>query len=113
MLARFLPLVIFIQKVATSVISGSFYLHNFVISFFTGVGLTVSLHWLSIMIGFFKTLIISKKNVSGKEERNTIETNRQLLLQKHIDELAKVPYGQMPDLIIMVGSKNRHTATSL
>ncbi len=113
MLARFLPLVIFIQKVATSVISGSFYLHNFVISFFTGVGLTVSLHWLSIMIGFLKTLIISKKNISGKEERNTIETNRQLLLQKHIDELAKVPYGQMPDLIIMVGSKNRHTATSL
>ncbi|WP_372520683.1 hypothetical protein [Candidatus Ruminimicrobiellum ovillum] len=113
MLSRFLPLVLFIQKVATSVISGSFYFQTFVMSFFTGVGLTVSLHWLSIMIGFFKTLVISKKNISAKEGKNTIETNRQLLLQKHIDELAKVPYGQMPDLIILVGSQSRYTAKSL
>lgn len=113
MLSRFLPLVVFIQKVATSLISGSFSLHTFVISFFTGVGLMISLHWLSIIIGFFKTLIINKKDISGKQERNTIETNRQLLLQKDIDELARVPYGQMPDLIIMVGSQNRYTAKSL
>lgn len=113
MLSRFLPLIIFLQKTAVSLISGSFYFHTLVSSFFTGVGLTVTMHWISIMVGFLKTLVISNKNISEKDKSNTIETNRQLLLQKHIDELAQVPYGQMPDLIIMVGSKNRHTATSL
>ena len=67
MLARFLPLLFFIQKVATSLISGSFYLKNFVVSFFTGVGLTVSLHWVSIMLGFFKTLIIKKTTCIRKK----------------------------------------------
>ena len=113
MLSRFLPLAIFIQKIVTALFSGSFYLGSFVISFFTGVGLTVSMHWLSIMTGFFKTVIIKKESIPEKDKTNTIETNRQLLLQKHIDELAKVPYGQMPDLIIMVGSQNRYTAKSL
>ena len=113
MLARFLPLIIFIRKFATSLISGSFYIKSFAISFFTGVGLTIGIHWLSIMTGFFKTLIINKEKLSGKEKSNSIEVNRQLLLQKHIDELATVPYGQMPDLIILVGSKNKYTQQSL
>lgn len=113
MLSRFLPLVIFVQKIASSLFSGSFYLKTFVTSFFTGVGLTIGMHWISILIGFFKTLIIKKEVVSEKNKSNNIETNRQLLLQKNIDELAKVPYGQMPDLIIMVGSQNRYTVKSL
>ena len=113
MLSRFLPLLLFIQKVTTSLISGSFYLKTFVMSFFTGVGLTIGMHWISIMSGFFKTLIIKKDAIPEQNKINTIETNRQLLLQKHIDELAKVPYGQMPDLIVLVGSKNRYTAKSL
>lgn len=113
MLARFLPLIIFIRKFATSLISGSFYIKSFAISFFTGVGLTIGIHWLSIMTGFFKTLIINKEKLSGKGKSNSIEVNRQLLLQKHIDELSTVPYGQMPDLIILVGSKNKYTQQSL
>ena len=113
MLARFLPLIIFIRKFATSLISGSFYIKSFVISFFTGVGLTIGMHWLSIMTGFFKTLFINKEKLLGQKNSNSIEVNRQLLLQKHIDELATVPYGQMPDLIILVGSKNKYTQQSL
>ena len=113
MLSRFLPLIIFIQKVATSLIAGSFHLTSLVISFFTGVGLTIGMHWFSIMAGFFKTLIIKKEVLSEQDKSNNVETNRQLLLQKNIDELAQVPYGQMPDLIIMVGSQNRYTVKSL
>nr|MCR4662326.1 hypothetical protein [Endomicrobiaceae bacterium] len=113
LLSRFLPLVIFVQKISTSLISGSFYLKSFIISFFTGVGLTISIHWISIMVGFFKTSFINKEKIYGTEKSNSIEVNRQLLLQKHIDELAKVPYGQMPDLIILVGSKNKYTQKSL
>ena len=113
MLSRFLPLIIFIQKFSTSLIFETFHLKSFVISFFTGVGLTISVHWISIMVGFFKTLFINKEKIPGKGKSNSIEINRQLLLQKHIDELAKAPYGQLPDLIILVASHNKYTQESL
>lgn len=113
MLARFLPLAIFIYRISISLLTRSFSLKSFLISFVTGVGLTIALHWVPIMTGFFKTLFISKEKNPMKQEKNSIEVNRQLLLQKHVDNLSNVPYGQMPDLIIVAGTKTKYTVKDL
>lgn len=110
MLSRSLPLLIFFYNTVTSLVSNSFSSESFLKSFFTGIGLAIFLHWAPIIFGFLKTLTISKKKIKTKKmERFSIEKNRQILLKKHIDNLSKVPYGKMPDLIILTFSKRINT----
>lgn len=116
MLARLLPLLFFGRSVILSVLANSFSLSGVVASFFTGVGLSVILHWLPILSGFFKTKTIKQTkfiSAENKNANNAVEINKQLLLQKQISRLAETPYGDIPDLVIIAGNNSEYTPEML
>ncbi|MFA6614120.1 MAG: hypothetical protein WCS83_04990, partial [Endomicrobiia bacterium] len=116
MLARFLPLIFFTRAVVSSVLTNSFSLNTIIISFFTGVGLSIILHWFPILSGFFKTKTIKQMKFPMQEKQNInneIEINKQLLLQKQINKLINVPYGDIPDLVIIAGNNIEYTTDIL
>ena len=114
MLSRLVPTILFIQKILVAVTTNSFSVRALSISFATGVGLTIFLHWIPILQGFVKTLkmrekklkkITSKKTKSVAEQFEDIQNS---LSQKYLQNLSEVPYGEMPDLIFVTGNKQQY-----
>ncbi|MDD3053975.1 MAG: hypothetical protein PHG84_06230 [Endomicrobiaceae bacterium] len=116
MLARFLPLIFFTRSVVSGILTNSFSLNSVTVSFFTGVGLSIILHWLPILSGFFKTKTIKQVKFPFREKQNInndIAINKQLLLQKQVNKLINVPYGDIPDLVIIAGNNIDYTTDIL
>ena len=109
MLSRLVPTVLFINKLLKVVIASSVSVSSVTVSFVTGLGLTIFLHWLPILSGLYKTIIIKQKNHSAISSNNSnISDIQKALSKKYLDNLAKVPSGKMPDLILVVGNKKQY-----
>ena len=105
MLSRLVPTILFVQKILIAITTNSFSIRALSISFATGVGLTILLHWVPILVGFIKTMRIKWKKQYKTEK---IENIRNSLSQKYLKNLAEVPYGEMPDLILVTGNKQQY-----
>ncbi len=119
MLVRLFPLVFFASSMAHSILSGGVSWEQILFSFIKGIGLSIALHWLPILYGYFKTgittgkLIGTIKQTFGLKTKEGININKQKLLKKQVERLAKVPEGQMPDLTIMAGSSEFYNAENM
>ena len=114
MLSRLVPTVLFIQKIIIALTTNSFSVRALSVSFATGVGLTIFLHWIPILDGFIKTMRIKEKKLKkmkenrNKQSVNEMENIQNSLTQKYLKNISKVPYGDMPDLIFVTGNKNQY-----
>lgn len=114
MLSRLIPVILFINKFGTAITTNYLPVQALSISFATGVGITIFLHWLPILGGFIKTMRIKEKKLiemrrnRNKQDVNEIENIQNSLSQKYLKNLAEVPNGQMPDLILVTGNKQQY-----
>ena len=114
MLSRLVPTILFINKFGTAITTNVLPVKALSVSFATGVGLTIFLHWLPILGGFIKTMRIKEKKLKemkrnrNKQNINKMENIQNSLLQKYLKNLAEVPKGEMPDLILVTGNKRQY-----
>jgi hypothetical protein len=121
MLIRLFPLAFFISSLIQSISAGGpgASWEQILFSFVKGIGLSIALHWLPILYGYLKTghttgkFIKSIKKAFGLKEGEGVNINKQKLLKKQIERLAKVPKGEMPDLIIVSASAGMYTQKSM
>lgn len=108
MLSRLVPTILFINKLCMLLFTPAVSLGSMTISFVTGLGLTMFLHWLPILSGLYQTMIIKQKEHSSISSNTDVYDIQKSLSEKYLDNLAKVPFGAMPDLILVVGNKKQY-----
>ena len=108
MLSRLVPTILFINKLCMLLFTPAVSLGSMTISFVTGLGLTMFLHWLPILSGLYQTMIIKEKEHSSVSSNVNVSDIQKSLSKKYLENLSKVPFGKMPDLILVVGNKKQY-----
>ena len=111
MLSRLVPTILFINKLCMLLFTPAVSLGSMTVSFVTGLGLTMFLHWLPILSGLYQTMIIKEKehSATSSQDRNVLDIQKSLS-KKYLENLSRVPFGQMPDLILVVGNKQQYNS---
>jgi hypothetical protein len=104
MLTRLFPLMFFL----INSIGNGFYEspYRFFMVFITGVGVSIVMHWISIVYGLLYTKV-SNIIYGIKNEKPTSEHPRNEIIKSKASQLSKVRYGRVPDvLFISISSDN-------